>query len=504
MSVFASSRLLSRFLPGGLAPRGSARRPGASGLALLTVLLVVTGLAGPAWARAVPESFADLVDQLSPAVVNISTAQNVGRPSGPRFEMPDLPPGSPFEEFFREFFDQQRQRGPRKVRSLGSGFIIDPKGVIVTNNHVIDEADEITVIFNDGRELPATLIGRDKKTDLAVLQVKPDKDLPFVRFGDSDAIRVGDWVLAIGNPLGFGGTVTAGIVSARNRDIDAGPYDDFIQTDAAINRGNSGGPLFNMKGEVIGVNTAIVSPNGGSIGIGFAIPSAIVKNVVSQLREFGEMHRGWLGVRIQTVTPEIAESMNLDKPKGALVAGVDENSPAAEAGLQVGDLILKFDGKDVPEMRDLPRIVAETEIGKHVEVEVLRNGKRKTFEVNIARLKEDEDEVADSGSRSSPDKNKPLVLGLTLSKLTPALRSEYHIPDDVEGVLVVGVDFDSNAAEKVREGDVIVSVGGERVKTPQDVVRRVKELTANSNKPVLLLLNRGGEQTFRSVRPDKK
>jgi len=441
-------------------------------------------------------------------VVNISTTQNVGdAKQQPNFKMPELPPGSPFEDFFKEFFDEQnQQRAPRKIRSLGSGFIIDPKGVVITNYHVIDGADEITVILSNGKELNAEVLGRDKKTDIAVLKIKPASDLPFVPFGDSASMRVGDWVVAIGNPLGFGGTVTAGIVSARHRNIDAGPYDDFIQTDASINRGNSGGPLFNMAGEVIGVNTAIVSPSGGSIGIGFAIPSDIAKNVVAQLREYGETRRGWLGVRIQSVSKEIAESMDLDKPKGALVAGVDEKGPAAKAKLQVGDLILKFDGKDVKEMRDLPRIVAETDIGKTVDVLVLRNGKRKTFRVNIARLEEsDQTENVQGSHPSNPESAAPSsVLGLSLSKLTPELRSQFKIDSSVDGVVVVGVDFGSNAAEKVRKGDVIIAVSGERVKTPEQVINQVKKHEAASNKPILLLLNRGGEQTFRSIRPDKK
>ena len=298
-------------------------------LAVIVALgLVAPQLANPVQARGAPDSFADLAEQLSPAVVNISTTQKVGGGQQQRdFPMPEFPPGSPFEDFFKDFFDERMQNGPRKVQSLGSGFIIDPDGVVITNNHVIDGADEILVKMSDGTELPAELVGTDPKTDLAVLQVKTDKSLPFVNLGNSDKMRVGDWVMAIGNPFGLGGTVTAGIISARNRDINSGPYDDFIQTDASINRGNSGGPLFNMDGQVVGINTAIISPSGGSIGIGFAIPTAIARGVIDQLRQYGETRRGWLGVRIQAVTPDLADAMDMDEPKGALVAGVDDNGP---------------------------------------------------------------------------------------------------------------------------------------------------------------------------------
>ncbi len=452
-------------------------------------------------ARAAPESFADLVVELSPAVVNISTSQNVETTMRRDFPMPDLPDNSPFEEFFKEFFDERNQRGPRKQTALGSGFIIDPGGLVVTNNHVIDDADEIKVKFDDGTELDAEIIGKDEKTDLALLQVKSNRPLPFVPLGNSDVVRVGDWVMAIGNPLGFGGTVTAGIVSARNRNIDAGPYDDFIQTDASINKGNSGGPLFNMDGEVVGINTAIVSPTGGSIGIGFAVPANIAIAVIAQLREYGETRRGWLGVRIQSVTPEIAESMNLDEPKGALVAGVDEEGPAAVAGLEVGDLIVKFDNREVPEMRDLPRMVAETDIGKLVDVEVLRKGESKKFKVDIARLDERQEvAMVDDDGEKKPG-SESAALGLTLSKITSKLREEYSIPEEVEGVVVVDIDFESDAIDKVSEGDVIVEVDQEPVTTPEDVIERVKKLTANSSKPILLTLNRGGELVFRPVRP---
>ncbi|MEM7237035.1 MAG: trypsin-like peptidase domain-containing protein, partial [Pseudomonadota bacterium] len=309
--------------------------------ALLIVALAVVALTAQS-ATAKPDSFADLAERLSPSVVNISTSQTVERPAE---GAPQVPEGSPFEDLFRDFFDRRGQpQGPREVQSLGSGFVISSEGYVVTNNHVIADADEIQVNFPDGTSLEATLIGTDPKTDLAVLKVEPDTPLPFVRFGDSSISRVGDWVLAIGNPFGLGGSVSAGIISARNRDIQAGPYDDFIQTDAAINRGNSGGPLFNMDGEVIGVNTAIISPSGGSIGIGFSVPSNLAKNVVAQLQEFGETRRGWLGVRIQQVNDEMAEALGLDEAMGALVADVTAGGPAQEAGIEAGDVIIKFDG----------------------------------------------------------------------------------------------------------------------------------------------------------------
>src|ERR1700728_2930070 len=351
----------------------------------------------PAWPAAArgPENIADVAEQVIDAVVNISTSQKVDARVG---NMPDLPPGSPMEEFFEEFCKNRRGKGgpgdqdrtPRRINSLGSGFIIDASGLVVTNNHVIADADEINVILNDGTKLPAQLVGKDSKADLALLPVHPDKPLKAVKFGDSDKLRLGQWVIAIGNPFSLGGTVTAGIVSARNRDIQSGPYDNYIQTDAAINRGNSGGPLFNLNGEVIGINTAIISPSGGSIGIGFAVPSDTARPVLDQLRQYGEARRGWLGVRIQQVTDDIAESLSIRPPHGALVAGVDEKGPAKPGGIEPGDVVVKFDGKDIKEMRDLPRIVADTPIGKQVDVVVIRKGKEETHQIKIGRLAEDE------------------------------------------------------------------------------------------------------------------
>ena len=468
-------------------------------LLALIVAVILSG-AGSALARKAPDSFADLAEKLSPAVVNISTKQVVKSPH--LNEMPQFPPGSPFEDLFRDFFDQQQgQQRSRRVTSLGSGFIIDAEGIIVTNNHVIAQADEITVNLSDGSQLPAELIGRDPKTDLAVLKVKSDKPLPFVNFGRSDKIRVGDWVLAIGNPFGLGGSVSAGIISAENRNINSGPYDSFLQTDAAINRGNSGGPLFNLDGEVIGVNTAIISPSGGSIGIGFAIPSNITENVVTQLREFGETRRGWLGVRIQSVTDELAESFGLDKARGALVAEVTDGGPAEQAGIRVGDVILSFNDADVPEMRDLPRIVAETQVGKKVQVVVWRDGRKKDFDVTLGRL--EDFERAEGVAAAQPDKQGSEIadLGLTLIPLNDIVREQFGIPENVEGVAVIDVESSSAAAEKgIRPGDVIVEVAQQEVSSPADVSKKVAEIRKSDKKSVLLLLNRGGDLRFVAVR----
>ncbi|MGE0714572.1 MAG: Do family serine endopeptidase, partial [Alphaproteobacteria bacterium] len=371
----------------------AARR---TGLVLVAAAAAATVWTATASARAAPESFADLAAKLLPAVVNVSTSQQTrgGSPQAERRrpEMPQVPPGSPFEDFFKEFFERNRpDAGPRRQASLGSGFIIDASGLVVTNNHVIADADEITVILHDDTSLKAEIVGRDAKTDLALLRVKSSKPLPSVKWGDSDTARVGDWVLAIGNPFGLGGSVTAGILSARQRDINSGPYDDFIQTDASINRGNSGGPLFNMAGDVIGVNTAIFSPSGGSIGIGFSIPSALAKPVIQQLKDFGRTRRGWLGVRIQGVTDEIADSLGLGRPRGALIASTTDKGPAAEAGIQAGDVVLTFDGRDITDMRRLPRVVAETPINKRAKVVVWRKGKEMSFDVKVGELDEREE-----------------------------------------------------------------------------------------------------------------
>ena len=484
------------------------------GLAALAASLVWSTVAV---ARSAPETFADLAEKLTPAVVNISTSQKVSGRSG-QVPVPQFPPGSPFEEFFKDFFERQRPGGngdnggnnedgnrpTRRVSSLGSGFVVDPSGIVITNNHVIAEADEITVIFSDDTRRKAEVLGRDAKTDLAVLQLKQepgDGPLPFVKLGDSDKSRVGDWVMAIGNPFGLGGSVTAGIISARSRNINAGPYDDFIQTDASINRGNSGGPLFNMDGVVIGVNTAIFSPSGGSVGIGFSIASNLAKPVIEQLREYGKTRRGWLGVRIQPVTDEIAESLALDEPRGALVASVFEPGPAAEAGFEAGDVILKFDGKDVPIVRALPRIVAETGIGKAVDVEVWRKGKTVTLSVMIGELKEDEVAALASGDTGGSQPASVAALGMTLSSLSNDLREKFEIGGDVKGVVITEVDDESAAAEKgIRAGDIIVEVAQEEVTSPNQVVDKVKQAKESKRKSVLLLVQRSDDLRFVALR----
>lgn len=462
-----------------------------------------------------PASVADLAAGLLDAVVNISTSQNVK--SDDEAPMPKVPEGSPFQDFFDEFFKGQGGSGPqsRKVESLGSGFVIDPAGYIVTNNHVIEGADDIEVNFANGSKLKAKLIGTDTKTDLALLKVEPKKPLTAVPFGDSRAMRIGDWVMAIGNPFGLGGTVTVGIISARGRNINAGPYDNFIQTDAAINRGNSGGPLFNMKGEVIGINTAIISPSGGSIGIGFSVPTELAQNVVGQLREFGETRRGWLGVRIQPVTDDIAESLKMDTARGALVSGIIEGGPIANGEIKAGDVIVKFDGRDVVEMRDLPRVVAESPVGKAVDVVILRDGKEQTVKVTLGRLENNDeaasDEPAAPGAEEGTDQAEPpaatlpaadVVLGMTLATLDDASRKTYEIAADIEGVVVTDVAAGSPAAERrIVAGDVIVEIGQEAMKTPEDVSARIEELKGDGRRNTLVMVsNKTGELRFVSLR----
>ena len=476
-------------------------RAGRTGLAIFTAAAIAWPMmTGPAQARG-PEAVADVAEQVIDAVVNISTKQTVDLNKG---AMPQLPPGSPFEEFFEEFFKNRRGPGgpggppggnsptPRRASSLGSGFIIESSGLVVTNNHVIADADEVSVILNDGTTLKAELIGTDKKTDLALLKVTPAKPLTAVKFGDSDKLRLGEWVVAIGNPFSLGGTVTAGIVSARNRDIQSGPYDNYIQTDAAINRGNSGGPLFNLDGEVIGVNTAIISPSGGSIGIGFAVPSKTALAVIDQLREFKEVRRGWLGVRIQQVTDEIAESLSIKPARGALIAGIDDKGPAKPAGIEPGDVVIKFDGKDIKEMRDLPKIVAETAVGKDVQVVVIRKGKEETRTVKLGRLDDGEKQAALTPKKDEPAEEKTSVkkaLGLDLANLNAELRKKHKIKDKVKGVLITGVDANSPAAEKrLLPGMVIAEVQQQPVTNAADLQKRVEQLKKDGKKAVVLLV----------------
>ena len=443
-------------------------------------------------AMARPDSFADLAERLSPAVVNISTSTVVSRGTGQ--DVPQFPPGSPFEEFFKEFGERGQTR---RAQSLGSGFIIDEKGIVVTNNHVIENADQITIFLSNEDSYEAEVIGRDAKTDIAVLKFDPKgADITAVSLGDSDTLRVGDWVLAIGNPFGLGGTVTAGIVSARGRDIGSGPYDDFIQTDASINRGNSGGPLFDMDGAVIGINTAIFSQTGGSVGIGFAISSNLASQVIDQLIEYGRTRRGWLGVFIQEVTEDIAESLGLEEAAGALVSNVTAGGPADLSKIEAGDVIISFDGKKIDRMRDLPRIVAETDVDKQVDVEVVRNGKMITLQVTLGEL-----EQAENGGLLSGEPQTQTTsfgdLGFSAEQLNAELAGEYGLDDSEEAVVVTEVIAGSPAAEKgLQAGDVIVRFGQSRISSIEQLAKGIDDAREAERSGVLMLINRDGQNRF--------
>ncbi|WP_299211866.1 Do family serine endopeptidase [uncultured Tateyamaria sp.] len=446
-------------------------------------------------AQARPESLAPLAEQISPSVVNITTSTVIEGRTGPQGIVPE---GSPFEDFFREFQDRNGQGDrPRRSSALGSGFVISEDGFIVTNNHVIEGADEITIEFFSGEKLVAELVGTDPNTDIALLKVEADEALPHVPFGDSDTARVGDWVVAMGNPLGQGFSVSAGIVSARNRAL-SGSYDDYIQTDAAINRGNSGGPLFNMDGEVIGVNTAILSPNGGSIGIGFSMASNVVIRVVDQLQEFGETRRGWLGVRIQDVTDDIAEAIGLESTTGALVTSVPDG-PAKDGGMQDGDVILSFAGVDVADTRGLVRQVGNSPVGETVRVVVFRNGETVTLRVTLGRREEAEGAVPavaapEEGPAEAETKD---VLGLTLSTLTDELREQLGADADQEGLAVVEVDETSEAFEKgLRAGDIITEAGQQKVNSIGEFETRLDDVKEAGRKSLLLLVRRAGDPRF--------
>jgi len=448
--------------------------------------------------------FSELAEELIPSVVSVSviiSRESINQPRAPQF-----PPGSPFEDFFKDFFERRgipRQNTPpprprRNETAQGSGFIIDDKGLIVTNNHVISGASSITVVLHDGKTLQAKLVGADAKTDLALLQVKTDIKLKAVDWGNSDSVKVGNWAMAIGNPFGLVNTVTVGIVSARARDINAGPFDDFIQTDASINRGNSGGPLFNLKGEVIGVNTAIYSPSGGSVGIGFAIPSALAENIVEQLEDHGRTIRGWLGVRIQTVTEDLAASLGLERAYGALVASVIPDSPAESAGIKTGDIILEFNGSEVTEMRKLPRLVAETKVNTKSDVVLWRNDRRKKIIVTIAEMKEDKKELQKTDKKTNENTLKTdyfKKLGLTLSTITKEIRMSQNIPGEVTGLLITNVEQNTDAETKgVRPGDIIQEVNQVPI-TDMDAFKRIIT-SLNDNRGVLLLINRQGNINF--------
>ena len=472
-----------------------ALRAALIGLMALTLLVLQTVMA-----QAKPESLAPLAEKISPSVVNITTSTLVEGRTGPRGIVPE---GSPFEDFFREFQDRNRDGddnapAPRRSSALGSGFVISEDGYVVTNNHVIEGADEITIEFFTGGELVAKVIGTDPNTDIALLKVEADGPLPFVSFGDSDAARVGDWVIAMGNPLGQGFSVSAGIVSARNRAL-SGSYDDYIQTDAAINRGNSGGPLFNMDGDVIGVNTAILSPNGGSIGIGFSMASNVVTRVVDQLQEFGETRRGWLGVRIQDVTQDVADAMGLETATGALITDVPEG-PAKVAGLETGDVILSFDGVEVADTRGLVRQVGNSPVGATVRVTVLREGKSQTIPVVLGRREDASGAEAPAVEETPDTPAEPEVsslLGLTVTPLTDEIREELGADADMQGLAVTEVEEGSEAFEKgLRAGDILTEAGQQKIATISELNGRVDAAREAGRKSLLLLVRRAGDPRF--------
>ena len=450
---------------------------------------------GAALAQNKPTGLADLVDDVKDAVVNISATQTIEDKSVE--QAPDMPKGTPFDDMFEQFFKNHGANGaphPHKMSSLGSGFVIDASGIVITNNHVVGDANDVVVIFTDGRKLKATIIGKDPKVDVAVLKVESDKPFKMVKFGDSDKARVGDGVMAVGNPFGLGETVTSGIISARNRNIDSGPYDDFLQTDASINKGNSGGPLFNLQGEVIGINTAILSPSGGSIGIGFATPSDSVEPVIDQLEKYHETRRGWLGVRIQSVDDSIAESLGLGTARGALIAGVDEKGPAKPAGLVPGDVIVTFDGKEIKESRDLPRLVASMAVGKEAQLVIVRKGQEITKTVTLGRLEDGEKTAsvevpADDGASKS---GALTALGLQLSPIDQAARQSFKLKDSIKGALIAQVAPNSTASDKgLKAGEVIEEVNQEAVETPSDVAKAIAALKTAGKKSALLLIGNG-------------
>ncbi|MEZ5691691.1 MAG: DegQ family serine endoprotease [Rickettsiales bacterium] len=475
---------------------------------LAIVIFITTSpamVAKPAIAQEPPASFADLVDNLLPAVVNISTTQKI-RTSGVFGDMP-FPnfPNSPDMDPFRDFFE--RFGGPglntpkeREVYSLGSGFIIDASGYVITNNHVVEKAEEIKVILADQEKYTAKIIGRDPKTDLALLKIDAKKPLPFVTMGDSDTMRVGDWVIAIGNPFGLGGSVTKGIISARQRNINAGPFDDFLQTDAPINKGNSGGPLFNTKGEVIGINSAIFSPSmgGGSVGIGFAIPTSLAKPIVDQLKKFGRTHRGWLGVKIQKVSDEIADSLGMKKAIGALVLEVSEGSPAAKAGLKAGDVITHLDGKEIEEMRFLPRMVAETKSGSKVSLTYWRKNSSHNTSVTVGELDENEEKITSSKNNKNKNDNHDgqKLLGMEITPLNDHLRSQFRIKLK-SGLIITHIDNNSEAEKTgLQEGDIIVSVNNNAVQKISDIKNMIDTAKKSGRKHILVKINRKGNEAF--------
>lgn len=482
----------------------SERRRTRTLFAAITASLLLSAAAPAVLARPAPETFAPLVEKLAPAVVNISTTTQV-EVGNSAVQLPEgVPEDSPLGQLFRRFQPRQNQDGEpvtREARSLGSGFIIDATGYIVTNNHVItgrgnDPVDKVTVTLSDERQFDAKIIGRDPATDLALLKIEA-KDLPFVSWGDSQGLRQGDWLLAIGNPFGFGGSVTAGIVSAVHRDLNAGNYDRFIQTDASINRGNSGGPVFDGSGGVVGIATAIVSPTGGNVGIGFAIPTEQARPIIDQLRTNGRVRRGWLGVRIQAVTDDIAQALGFDKTKGAIVAATEPETPAAKAGVQSGDVILAFDGKAIERGRSLPSIVSDTAIGKTADLDILRNGKPLKLRVTVgefpadAQLASTEAPKPEAPKAAQPETTDNKSLGLTLQPLTTALREQLKIEKSVQGVVVAKVDPNSDAASRgLRTGDVILQINQRVITTPQVAAEVIDGVKKDGRSVVVILLQR--------------
>ncbi|WP_161633027.1 Do family serine endopeptidase [Martelella sp. AD-3] len=474
--------------------RVMARHIAGAGLLAVAVISPVSMPMMPARAQTLSDvSVADIAEGLLPSVVNISISEE-GGPTGETRPLPDVPEGQPFEDLFEDFFEGEEGPRSRQFSSLGSGFIIDPTGIIVTNNHVIENADTIEVTFSDGATLDAELLGVDDKTDLAVLKVDPDRPLPAVKFGDSRKVRIGEWVMAIGNPFGLGGSVTLGIVSARGRELD-GPYDNFIQTDAAINKGNSGGPLFNMDGEVIGINTAILSPSGGSIGIGFSVPSELAENIIDQLVEFGRTRRGWIGIRVLEVSDALAASLGAEDPAGVAVGSIIEGGPSDGGSLKEGDIILSFDGQPIDSPRDLPRFVAEGRVGDPVDVEIVRDGERMTVQVTPELLEEPEavDEALADRPTAEGDADTPglpvSLYGMTLAELDDNGRALYQIDGGIEGVLISEVEEGSAAADEgLMPGMVIAEVGQDAVTTPQEVRSRIVELISQGRRSVSLMV----------------
>jgi serine protease Do len=510
-------------------PRWSnRRRAAAAGIGLGAALALTPfvwaetppGAAAPAPATAsvVPQqSFAPLVKRVLPAVVNISVTETA-KPDQMADQQPQDFRNSPFDDMLRRFFDQQQQGedhpfthrfgnnddGEAKRIALGSGFIIDPDGHIVTNNHVVGDASKVEVTLQDGSKYTAKIIGRDPRTDLAVLKIDAGKSLPHVSFGDSDQAQIGDWVVAVGNPFGLGGTVTTGIISARGRDIHTGQFDDFLQIDAPINRGNSGGPTFNLNGQVIGINTAIYSPNGGSVGIGFAVPSSVAQKVVGELESHGKVERGWLGVQIQEVTPAIAASLGLKADHGALVALVTPDSPGAQAGLKQGDVILAFNGTDVAKLHDLPHLVTATAPGSKADLTVWRDGHETSVALTLGEMPANP-QVASAGSQEQqPSDNRADAMGLRLSPLTNDIRHELNLGNEVHGVVITRVENGSIGDNLgLARGDIIVSINQQPMKTPQEAADRLKQIANSPNKSALLLLNRHGVTQYLGVELDK-